>query len=166
MVWIKWYGRQVKVRSDKSDSTPPNTLMIQYFDNNYCKLKYDIILTVHTDLSGFCNQANFFCWIQITNSGGEVVITNDGATILKQMEVTHPAAKMVSKIESLLIDRVSQSACCSWLIWLTLKTLKLETALLPLLSWPDLSWTLARPCWRKTFTPLSSPTVFTEHLNS
>eukprot|EP00029_Vermamoeba_vermiformis_P012738 TRINITY_DN769_c0_g1_i1.p1 TRINITY_DN769_c0_g1~~TRINITY_DN769_c0_g1_i1.p1 ORF type:complete len:536 (+),score=205.48 TRINITY_DN769_c0_g1_i1:87-1694(+) len=31
----------------------------------------------------------------ITNSGGEVIITNDGATILKQMEVTHPAAKML-----------------------------------------------------------------------
>ena len=27
--------------------------------------------------------------------GGEVTITNDGATILKQMQVVHPAAKMV-----------------------------------------------------------------------
>lgn len=31
----------------------------------------------------------------ITSSTGEVIITNDGATILKQMEVTHPAAKML-----------------------------------------------------------------------
>ncbi|MBM6386798.1 MAG: hypothetical protein JSY10_22835 [Paenibacillus sp.] len=28
-------------------------------------------------------------------SSGEVVITNDGATILKHMAVLHPAAKMV-----------------------------------------------------------------------
>jgi T-complex protein 1 subunit delta len=32
----------------------------------------------------------------IQNANGEVVITNDGATILKQMSVLHPAAKMVS----------------------------------------------------------------------
>lgn len=32
---------------------------------------------------------------QIINSRGEVVISNDGATILKQMEVVHPTAKMV-----------------------------------------------------------------------
>jgi chaperonin GroEL (HSP60 family) len=28
-------------------------------------------------------------------SKGDVVITNDGATILKQMELAHPCAKMV-----------------------------------------------------------------------
>jgi len=32
----------------------------------------------------------------IQDGRGEVTITNDGATILKQMNVTHPAAKMVS----------------------------------------------------------------------
>lgn len=31
----------------------------------------------------------------IKDSRGEVIITNDGATILKQMEVVHPTAKMV-----------------------------------------------------------------------
>merc|ERR1719159_2264915 len=31
----------------------------------------------------------------IASPGGEVVITNDGATILKQMEVAHPTAKML-----------------------------------------------------------------------
>ena len=31
----------------------------------------------------------------ITSSTGEVLITNDGATILRQMEVAHPAAKML-----------------------------------------------------------------------
>lgn len=31
----------------------------------------------------------------IQSGNGEVVITNDGATILKQMDVIHPAAKMV-----------------------------------------------------------------------
>lgn len=33
--------------------------------------------------------------MQITDASGEVTITNDGATILKQMQVLHPAAKMV-----------------------------------------------------------------------
>ncbi|KAJ3064878.1 T-complex protein 1 subunit delta, partial [Podochytrium sp. JEL0797] len=31
----------------------------------------------------------------IQSANGEVVITNDGATILKQMSVLHPAAKML-----------------------------------------------------------------------
>lgn len=31
----------------------------------------------------------------ITTANGEVVITNDGATILKHMSVMHPAARMV-----------------------------------------------------------------------
>lgn len=33
--------------------------------------------------------------MQIQSANGEVAITNDGATILKQMNVIHPAAKMV-----------------------------------------------------------------------
>jgi hypothetical protein len=32
---------------------------------------------------------------QIQTGNGEVVITNDGATILKHMAVLHPAARMV-----------------------------------------------------------------------
>ena len=35
--------------------------------------------------------------LQIQDTRGKVLITNDGATILKQMEVIHPTAKMVSK---------------------------------------------------------------------
>ena len=34
----------------------------------------------------------------IQSGNGDVTITNDGATILKQMQVLHPAAKMVSYI--------------------------------------------------------------------
>merc|ERR1719471_52724 len=34
----------------------------------------------------------------ITSSTGEVVITNDGATILDKMEVMHPAAKMLVEL--------------------------------------------------------------------
>merc|ERR1719336_599228 len=34
----------------------------------------------------------------ITSSSGEVVITNDGATILDRMEVVHPAAKMLVEL--------------------------------------------------------------------
>jgi T-complex protein 1 subunit delta len=36
----------------------------------------------------------------ITSSNGEVVITNDGATILKKMEVQHPAARMLVDLSS------------------------------------------------------------------
>lgn len=36
-----------------------------------------------------------YFFIQIQSANGEVAITNDGATILKQMNVIHPAAKMV-----------------------------------------------------------------------
>lgn len=32
---------------------------------------------------------------QIQSGKGDVTITNDGATILKQMKLVHPAAKMV-----------------------------------------------------------------------
>ena len=35
---------------------------------------------------------------QIKKGDGEVVITNDGATILKTMAVQHPAAKMVRAV--------------------------------------------------------------------
>jgi len=34
----------------------------------------------------------------IQDSKGKVLITNDGATILKQMEVIHPTAKMLVEI--------------------------------------------------------------------
>lgn len=39
---------------------------------------------------------------QIQDAKGDVTITNDGATILKQMQVLHPAAKMVSGFFSIL----------------------------------------------------------------
>ncbi len=32
---------------------------------------------------------------------GDVVITNDGATILKQIEVTHPAAKVLCELSQI-----------------------------------------------------------------
>lgn len=39
---------------------------------------------------------------QIQDAKGDVTITNDGATILKQMQVLHPAAKMVGGFYLLL----------------------------------------------------------------
>lgn len=36
----------------------------------------------------------------IMNGRGEVTITNDGATILKQMQVVHPTAKMLVEISN------------------------------------------------------------------
>lgn len=35
---------------------------------------------------------------QIQTSKGEVIITNDGATILKSIQALHPAAKMVRNL--------------------------------------------------------------------
>ena len=35
---------------------------------------------------------------QIQSQGGDVTITNDGATILKQMQVLHPVARMVRRV--------------------------------------------------------------------
>jgi hypothetical protein len=50
---------------------------------------------------------------------GEVIITNDGATILNKMTVAHPAAKMLvelakSQVRLALRARVALSRCC-WL---------------------------------------------------
>lgn len=35
---------------------------------------------------------------QVVAAGGEVIITNDGATILNKMTVAHPAAKMLVEL--------------------------------------------------------------------
>jgi chaperonin GroEL (HSP60 family) len=38
----------------------------------------------------------------IKDSRGEILITNDGATILQKMDVVHPTAKMVYSIINLV----------------------------------------------------------------
>jgi len=40
-------------------------------------------------------QLNERCTRQIVSASGDVIITNDGATIVKRMEVQHAAAQMV-----------------------------------------------------------------------
>lgn len=47
------------------------------------------------------------CFFQIQDAKGDVTITNDGATILKQMQVLHPAARMVRffDIYTILFDK-------------------------------------------------------------
>ena len=47
--------------------------------------------------------------IQIQDTKGKVLITNDGATILKQMEVIHPTAKMVSLSHKKIQKRVESA---------------------------------------------------------
>ena len=37
-------------------------------------------------------------WVQVCQADGEVIITNDGATILNKMTVTQPAAKMLVEL--------------------------------------------------------------------
>lgn len=46
---------------------------------------------------------------QIQDAKGDVTITNDGATILKQMQVLHPAAKMVKSSIACTMIRVRGS---------------------------------------------------------
>ena len=58
----------------------------------------------------------------ISSPKGEVVITNDGATILKQMEVSHPTAKMLvdlsasQDVEAGDGTTVRQRELCNWLL--------------------------------------------------
>lgn len=40
--------------------------------------------------------------MEIIQPNDEILITNDGATILKQLEVTHPTAKMVDQTNELV----------------------------------------------------------------
>ena len=42
----------------------------------------------------------------LVNSVGDVVITNDGATILKEMDIEHPAAKMIVEVAKTQDDEV------------------------------------------------------------
>src|SRR3989338_5850671 len=42
----------------------------------------------------------------IVSSGGDVVITNDGVTILQEMQIEHPAAKMVVEVAKTQEDTV------------------------------------------------------------
>lgn len=60
--------------------------------NRFCPLPHFTLLQeIHASLK----QMLFLCLFQIQDEKGDVTITNDGATILKQMQVLHPAAKMV-----------------------------------------------------------------------
>src|SRR3989344_7465037 len=42
----------------------------------------------------------------IVDSAGDVVVTNDGVTILKEMQIEHPAAKMVVEVAQTQEDAV------------------------------------------------------------
>ncbi len=53
-----------------------------------------------------------FSLLQICSASNEVMITNDGATILKQLEVIHPCAKMVSTYPITIILSVARSFDC------------------------------------------------------
>ena len=51
----------------------------------------------------------------LVDSIGDVVITNDGATILKEMDIEHPAAKMIIEvaktgISSLMVEQNARQA--------------------------------------------------------
>ncbi len=51
---------------------------------------------------------------QVSAPNGEVIITNDGATILQKMTVTQPAAKMLVELsKSQVCACVCQGACAS-----------------------------------------------------
>lgn len=50
--------------------------------------------------------------MQVAAAGGEVIITNDGATILNKMTVTQPAAKMLVELAKSQVKRAGR-VCCS-----------------------------------------------------
>lgn len=45
--------------------------------------------------------------LQVAAAGGEVIITNDGATILNKMTVTHPAAKMLVELAKSQVGNIT-----------------------------------------------------------
>ena len=49
----------------------------------------------------------------LVSSIGDVTITNDGATILKEMDVEHPAAKMMVEVAKSLDDEVGDGTTSS-----------------------------------------------------
>src|SRR5660398_174030 len=44
--------------------------------------------------------------MRIVSGSGEVIITNDGVTILREMEIEHPAAKMIVEVAKTQDDEV------------------------------------------------------------
>ena len=46
----------------------------------------------------------------LVDSMGDVVITNDGATILKEMDIEHPAAKMIIEVAKTQAARIPLGA--------------------------------------------------------
>lgn len=47
--------------------------------------------------------------MQVASANGEVIITNDGATILAKMTVTQPAAKMLVELSKSQVSLVRDS---------------------------------------------------------
>lgn len=43
-------------------------------------------------------------------ANGEVLITNDGATVLQKMEVSHPAAKMLVELSKSQVRAIDRNA--------------------------------------------------------
>ena len=77
-----------------------------------------------------CVTVTFHCvWHtpQIQSSGGDVTITNDGATILKQMRVLHPVARMVRPLYAYREVYVYVCVCADlWLVSAYMVTLVLH----------------------------------------
>ena len=79
---------------------------------------------------------------------GEVTITNDGATILNQMSVIHPTAKMVCFGVGFSCDS-SPHPVLSWSNCRRRRTLRRAMARRQSLSLPAHCSMLLRKCWRK-----------------
>mgnify|MGYP001604871687 CR=1 FL=1 len=52
----------------------------------------------------------------LVDSIGDVTITNDGATILKEMEIEHPAAKMIVEVAKTQEDEVGDGTTTAVII--------------------------------------------------
>ena len=69
----------------------------------------------------------------LVDSIGDVVITNDGATILKEMDIEHPAAKMVVEVAKTQDDEVGDGTTTAAV--LVGELLKESEELLSIFTW-------------------------------
>lgn len=58
-----------------------------------------------------CSPSNELV-LQVCQPNGEVIITNDGATILKQMQVAQPAAKMLVELSKAQVGTHNEDKLC------------------------------------------------------
>ena len=95
--------------------------------------------------------------MQIQNASGDVTITNDGATILKEIQVLHPAARMVRSGECSRLGAWVAGACMCVFADHTYNVLCALCAVIPSPPLPSPSPPLPSPPLSLPSPPLPSP---------